>query len=63
MLESMTPATFFSADYFEARDKFLRAAARRALKVVSHVHPHAKGPGGDFMIVLVHHDHDPANLA
>ncbi len=53
MLESMTPATFFSADYFEARDKFLRAAARRALKVVSHVHPHAKGPGGEDLYVDV----------
>lgn len=49
----MTPATFFSADYFEARDKFLRAAARRALKVVSHMHPHAKGPGGEDLYVDV----------
>jgi Protein of unknown function (DUF2817) len=41
-----TPETFFSKDYFEARDRFL-AAARGVGAVISSVyHPTAKGPGG-----------------
>ena len=37
----------FSADYFEARSKFLDACAARALEVESRLNPHTKGPGGE----------------
>ncbi|MEM7779444.1 MAG: M14 family metallopeptidase [Pseudomonadota bacterium] len=37
----------FSKDYFEARAKFLKAAAARGLEVDSRLNPNAKGPGGE----------------
>ncbi len=45
--------TYFSDDYFEARDKFLRAATRRGMSVVSHLHPGAKSPKGEDLFVDV----------
>lgn len=43
----------FSADYFEARAKFLDASRARGLDVASHLHPHAKGPKGEDLFVDV----------
>jgi hypothetical protein len=43
---SLAPETFFASTYFEARDKFLKAAAAAGARVDTHVLPHAKGPGG-----------------
>jgi hypothetical protein len=43
---SNTPQDFFSKDYFEARDRFLAAAASVDARVTSVEHPSAKGPGG-----------------
>jgi hypothetical protein len=42
---SMAPETYFSRDYFEARDKFLAAASTAGASVTSVLHPTAKGPG------------------
>ena len=43
---SFAPETFFAHTYFEARDKFLSAAAAVGAHVETHVLAHAKGPGG-----------------
>jgi hypothetical protein len=43
----------FSADYFEARAKFLAAAKTRDLAVSSHLNPHARGPKGEDLFVDV----------
>jgi Protein of unknown function (DUF2817) len=42
---SDAPPTYFSADYFEARTRFLEAAASVGAHVSSVQHPSAKGPG------------------
>lgn len=42
-------AAHFAADYPEARAKFLAAASARGLAVDSHVHPEARGPGGEAL--------------
>src|SRR5262245_53981866 len=47
------PQSLFAADYFEARDKFLKAAAVRRCKVSTHLHPYAKGPKGEDLFVDV----------
>jgi hypothetical protein len=43
---SDAPEAFFSKDYFEARERFLAAAAGVDARVTSVEHPSAKGPGG-----------------
>jgi hypothetical protein len=43
---SLPPASFFSRDFFEAREKFLAAAGAAKASVTSVLHPRAKGPGG-----------------
>lgn len=43
----------FSADYFEARDKFLRAAKARGCTITSHINPYAKGPKGEDLFTDV----------
>lgn len=43
----MTAAAYFSADYFEARDKFRDAAAGAGARLQAHVNPLAQGPGGE----------------
>ncbi len=47
------PRTFFSADYNEARAKFLAAAKARGLKHTAYLNPHAKGPKGEDLTVDV----------
>ncbi len=49
----LDPLPLFSADYFEARDKFLRAAKARGLEITSHLNPHAKGPKGEDLFTDV----------
>ena len=39
-------ANYFSSDYFEARNKFLEAAAQNVGAIKSIIHPNAKGPEG-----------------
>ncbi|MCE9521092.1 MAG: M14 family metallopeptidase [Alphaproteobacteria bacterium] len=48
---SLDPSSPFSADYFEARAKFLAAARDRNVKVASHLNPHAKGPKGEDLFI------------
>ncbi|MFN7674152.1 MAG: DUF2817 domain-containing protein, partial [bacterium] len=43
---SGAPETFFAHTYFEARDKFLKAAEAAGAHIETHIMPHAKGPGG-----------------
>lgn len=50
---TLDPRTFFSADYFEARTKFLRAAAARGLRHTAYLNPHAKGPNGEDLTIDV----------
>ncbi|MBI1210998.1 MAG: DUF2817 domain-containing protein [Alphaproteobacteria bacterium] len=45
--------TFFSADYGEARAKFLSAAADRGLEHTAYLNPHAKGPKGEDLTIDV----------
>jgi Protein of unknown function (DUF2817) len=40
------PETFFATDYFQARSMFLEAADAAGAKLMSEVHPTAKGPKG-----------------
>lgn len=40
------PETYFSATYYEARDRFLAAADGTGAQIDSFTLPHAKGPGG-----------------
>jgi hypothetical protein len=40
------PASFFSKDYFEARDRFTHAARNAGATLHAAKHPFAKGPGG-----------------
>jgi len=47
------PLPLFAADYFEARDKFLKAATARGCKLMSHLNPYAKGPKGEDLFVDV----------
>lgn len=47
------PLPLFAADYFEARDKFLRAAAARGCKLTAHLNPYIKGPRGEDLFVDV----------
>jgi len=47
----MSPTTFFSADYPEARAKFLSACAERGLDVDSRLNPHAKGARGEDLFM------------
>lgn len=47
------PSTFFSADYFEAREKFRAAAKRRRCELTAYLHPHAKGPNGEDLTIDV----------
>jgi len=47
------PFSLFSADYAEARAKFLAAAKARDLSVTSHLNPHAKGPKREELFVDV----------
>jgi hypothetical protein len=47
------PQTFFSADYSEARAKFIAAAAARGLKHTAYLNPHAKGPKGEDLTIDV----------
>lgn len=47
------PLTLFSADYFQAREKFLAAARRRRCELTAHLHPHAKGQGGEDLYIDV----------
>ena len=49
----LDPPTFFSADYNEARAKFLTAAAARGLKHTAYLNPHAKGPKGEDLTIDV----------
>ena len=44
-------ASAFAATYAEARDKFVQAAQRRELAVVSRVHPRVKGAQGEELAV------------
>lgn len=46
-------AAAFATDYAEAREKFLQAAKLRALPVEHHVHPTARGAGGEALAVDV----------
>jgi hypothetical protein len=46
---SLTASQYFSATYFEARDKFLAAAKARGLAIESHLNPTTKGPGGEAL--------------
>lgn len=39
------PASYFSADYYEARARFLSAASEAGARIESVEHPHATGPG------------------
>ncbi len=43
---SGAPQDYFSKDYFEARDRFLRAAKQVGATITSVEHPTATGPGG-----------------
>ncbi|MDJ0921631.1 MAG: M14 family metallopeptidase [Henriciella sp.] len=43
----MTVSSYFSADYVEARDKFLTACGERSLNVDSRLNPNAKGARGE----------------
>lgn len=47
------PQAFFSADYAEAREKFLGHARRRHCELTAHLHPHAKGPKGEDLYIDV----------
>lgn len=47
------PIPLFSADYFEAREKFLSAAAARGCATTSHLNPYAKGPAGEALFTDV----------
>lgn len=44
-------ASAFAATYAEARDKFVQAAQRRELAVVSRVHPRVKGAQGEELAI------------
>jgi len=55
------PAAHFAADYAEARAKFLAAAGALALPVESHVHPSARGPAGEDLVIDVAMLGDPAS--
>jgi hypothetical protein len=46
-------ATHFSADYFEARAKFLAAAKKRGARIQSHLNPHARGAEGQDLFIDV----------
>jgi Protein of unknown function (DUF2817) len=43
---SDAPEAFFSKDYFEARERFLAAAASAGAQITTAQHPSAKGPAG-----------------
>jgi len=47
------PRTFFSADYDEARAKFVAAASARGLSHTAYLNPHAKGPKGEDLTIDV----------
>lgn len=47
------PLPLFAADYFEARAKFLKAAAARGCRLTAHLNPYAKGPKGEDLFVDV----------
>ncbi len=46
----MTASSYFSADYFEARTRFLEAAETAGARMTSHPHP-APGPNGEALSV------------
>ena len=48
---NVDPARHFAADYAQARSKFLAAAAHRHAEVETHVHPGARGPGGEALAI------------
>lgn len=50
---NVDPAAHFAADYGEAREKFLAAAAARNLAVESHVQPEHRGPRGETLAIDV----------
>lgn len=49
----MKPADLFANDYFHARQKFLDACGDATLSVQTHLHPSAKGPGGEDLFLDV----------
>ncbi|MEQ1752812.1 MAG: M14 family metallopeptidase [Micropepsaceae bacterium] len=49
----MTASELFSADYFEAREKFLFAAQAQDATLATYRHPHAKGPKGEDLFIDV----------
>lgn len=49
----MSAAVHFSADYAEARAKFLAGARRRGAQVHNHLNPYAKGPDGEDLFIDV----------
>ena len=50
---SMAAQVHFSADYAEARAKFLASAGRRKARIASHLNPYAKGPEGEDLFIDV----------
>jgi Protein of unknown function (DUF2817) len=48
-----TPTDFFSADYFEAREKFRAAALARGCALSAHLNPHARGPRDEHLFIDV----------
>ena len=46
-------ASAFATDYGEARDKFHAAAAERSLTIEQHIHPSARGVGGEQLSIDV----------
>lgn len=46
-------AEYFSADYAQARSKFLSAAVKRKARIHSHLNPYAKGPDGEDLFIDV----------
>ena len=49
----LDPRAFFSADYGEARAKFLSAANARGLRHTAYLNPHAKGPNDEDLTLDV----------
>jgi len=50
---NVEPARHFASDYAQARAKFLDAAGKRSAEVETHVHPTARGPGGEALAIDV----------
>ena len=51
--EIMNPASLFSADYVQAREKFRATAKNRGCDLAAHLNPHAKGPAGEDLFIDV----------